>query len=421
MSESEDILKELVYRGIESDVLDYKSAMNFNTIPRSAKAKFARHCLALANTRGGHIVVGVSEDQSGHPSVYTGLTEEESRSFDPSVVGPFVNRYADPAIDFTIDRPIIDGKRYAIFTIRPFDTLPHVCSGGIEDSLQLGIFYIRTVDASSRPAYRASEIHGLIQRALRNQRESLARMLRGILYERDENTLDDSAKFHEEELHSRNFFVQRKGDRHGNDVLLGIQIRPEEYILSKHSLSEIRRGTDSALENLEYSAPDFDSTPLRKEAYFTNTSLRTMPEKTRLMWQIYQSGQIVFYSYPPLTGKAICFDSIPLQIHNLLFFAGQYYVALKQEKVQLHLDLFLENTEGKHLMSTDSHIQKILYNNSNTRECRIDSIHLHLFEPVCTIVEKYRSLAAQLTREIAERFNIRDAQIIENEVLSHWE
>ena len=246
-------------------------------------------------------------------------------------------------------------------------------------------------------------------------------MLRGFLYERDENTLDDSAKFHEEELHSRNFFVQRKGDRHGNDALLGIQIRPAEYMLSKHSLSEIRRGTDSALENLEYSAPDFDSTPLRKEAYFTNTSLRTMPEKTRLMWQIYQSGQIVFYSYPPLTGKAICFDSIPLQIHNLLFFAGQYYVALKQEKVQLHLDLFLENTEGKHLMSTDSHIQKILYNNSNTRECRIDSIHLHLFEPVCTIVEKYRSLAAQLTREIAERFNIRDAQIIENEVLSHWE
>ena len=69
MSESEDILKELVYRGIESDVLDYKSAMNFNTIPRSAKAKFARHCLALANTRGGHIVVGVSEDQIGRAHV----------------------------------------------------------------------------------------------------------------------------------------------------------------------------------------------------------------------------------------------------------------------------------------------------------------------------------------------------------------
>ena len=45
------------------------------------------------------------------------------------------------------------------------------------------MFYIRTSDASSRPAFRAVEMHALIQRALRNQREALGRMLRGILYE----------------------------------------------------------------------------------------------------------------------------------------------------------------------------------------------------------------------------------------------
>ena len=186
-------MRELVYRAVESDTLDYKAAFCWTRMSRVQRAKIVRHCLALANTRGGHIVIGVGEDASGHPSVYQGLTREESRSFDPSTVGPFINHYVEPPIDFTIERPLIDGKRYAVFVIRPFRSLPHVCTCAIENELQTGVFYIRTTDASSRPAYRAIEMQGLIQRALRNQREELGRMLRGILYENRANTENGSA------------------------------------------------------------------------------------------------------------------------------------------------------------------------------------------------------------------------------------
>ena len=105
-------LEELVKRGVESEVLDYKSAMNWNLMSRPARAKIIRHCLAMANTKGGSVVIGVGEDQSGHPSDYQGLSDEEVHSFDPSTVGAFINRYVDPPIDFTIERPEIDGKRY---------------------------------------------------------------------------------------------------------------------------------------------------------------------------------------------------------------------------------------------------------------------------------------------------------------------
>ena len=205
-------MRELVYRAVESDTLDYKAAFCWTRMSRVQRAKIVRHCLALANTRGGHIVIGVGEDASGHPSVYQGLTREESRSFDPSTVGPFINHYVEPPIDFTIERPLIDGKRYAVFVIRPFRSLPHVCTCAIENELQTGVFYIRTTDASSRPAYRAIEMQGLIQRALRNQREELGRMLRGILYENRANTENGSAadEFREAANHAVMFFKRRK-------------------------------------------------------------------------------------------------------------------------------------------------------------------------------------------------------------------
>ena len=175
--------EELIYRQVESDTLDYKAHQSWNDMSAAARGKFIRHLAAFANTDGGYLVVGVGEDASGCPCDYTGLTAEESRSFDPSAVGAYINRCVEPPIDFSLERPIVRGKRYAVFVVRPFTDLPHVCTRGIENELQTGVFYIRTQDASSRPAHRAAEMHHLIRRALRNQRELLAKMLRGILYE----------------------------------------------------------------------------------------------------------------------------------------------------------------------------------------------------------------------------------------------
>ena len=52
-------MRELIYRGVESEELDYKAAMSWTAMSRAARAKIVRHCLALANTKGGYIVIGV--------------------------------------------------------------------------------------------------------------------------------------------------------------------------------------------------------------------------------------------------------------------------------------------------------------------------------------------------------------------------
>ncbi len=272
--------RELIYRAVESDTLDYKSPLNWNTLPRSGKAKFVRHCLALANTKGGHVVVGVSEDEAGRPVVYTGLTPEESKSFDPSNVGPFINRCVEPPIDFTIERPVIDGKRYAIFVVKPFSQQPHVCALGIADELQTGVFYIRTTDASSRPAYRATEIHALIQRAMRRQRELLSRLLRGLLFENRQNPeLDSINRFDEETLHSRSFFRRRAAAAAPADYFLEITAHPAQYRSDFFTRPE--------LENALHQLPEFAET---SEWYGANTSWRRLDETAGNLRQFYRSG-----------------------------------------------------------------------------------------------------------------------------------
>mgnify|MGYP000114474638 CR=1 FL=1 len=273
---------ELVHRGVESDVLDYKAALCWTKMTRQAKGKIVRHCLALANTKGGCIVIGVGEDASGHPSVYMGLSREEVHSFDPTTVGQFVNRYVEPPIEFTIERPVVDGRRYAIFMVRPFRTLPHVCTSSIEGELQTGVFYIRTPDASSRPAYRAIEMQMLIQRALRNQR--------GILYENRMSAEEASdEEFKAAVANAAVFFKRRKNPPAGvPSLLVNLTVTPPSFHSEAFSLSALRRAVDAALPSLP--TPEFlDSDELRK-AYVTNTSLRALSRKEPRMWQVFKSG-----------------------------------------------------------------------------------------------------------------------------------
>ena len=72
---SQELLGSVVRRGIESDELDYKAAQSWTELPKSGRGKIVRHLIALANTKGGYLVIGVGEDRAGKPAVYTGVTD----------------------------------------------------------------------------------------------------------------------------------------------------------------------------------------------------------------------------------------------------------------------------------------------------------------------------------------------------------
>lgn len=398
-------LAELVYRGVESEYLDYKSALNWTRMSRVAKAKIVRHCLALANTKGGCIVIGVGEDASGHPSVYTGLTPEEAHSFDPSTVGPFLHHHVEPAIDFTIERPVIDGKRYAIFVIRPFATLPHVCSCGIENELQTGVFYIRTSDASSRPAYRAIEMQQLIRRALRNQREELGRMLRGILYEnRNVATVSGGGSaedaFQPQLEHDRIFFRRRKAPpADGTSLLWDFAVIPSDYREERYSLSTIRNTFHEVWPSFA-AAKYLQATELEK-CYLTNVALRSFPEKELYFWQFYKSGLFHLLGWLPMPAGALPWHQLGGIIAGTTGLLGKIYAELGMLDEMLTIRIRVDNTEDTFLELPSG----------KRFECRIPEIEISMRRSAADLASGAVEHAARLAREVAERYNVPEDEL----------
>lgn len=391
--------KSIICRGIESDELDYKAAQNWKLLTRAGRAKFVRHCIAMANTKGGYVVVGVGEDAAGQPALFTGLTKEEAHSFDPTDVGNFINRFADPAVDFTLERPVVDGKRYVVFVIRPFRALPHVCTSSCENELALGTFYIRTADASSRPAYRSSEMHALIQRTLRNQREMLGRMIRGILYEDPtfQSERQQSSRFEEEIKHTRDFFSKRRVNPPESNFRLMLTVQPPEYIAEKFSLSELQMHLQEAFVLL------LDAVFIQPEeirnAYFTNVSLRSFSGDRTRLWQLYQSGLFCFSAVFPYE-KGISYLFLVHFFSEAISFLARLYGSLGYSAELLSVQLSMRNTENVPLIETPS------ANRNFEFICRIPEISLHLERTAADLSSAPTEHAVTLIRKVCERFNL---------------
>lgn len=395
----------IIYRGVETESLDYKAAQNWLHLSREGKAKFVRHCLALANTKGGYLVVGVGEDEAGKPSRYTGVTPEQAKSFDPTAVGDFVNRFADPAVDFDIVRPTVDGKQYVVFVVRRFSMLPHVCGKGCNSELQQGVFYIRSPEAASRIAYRSSEIHDIVQRALRNQRAMLGRMMKGILYGGREETSADESK--------RNFAAQQDDSRKAAAGLcpafrdrdggcyLEVSVNPSDFARDRFTLSEVRQAVEEAV--VAFSGCPFLQSEGMDRSYLTNVSLKFFDTDTGQFWQCFQSGLFHFMETMDRDRPEIEYEQVLRKLAGAAAFIASYYSELGYEDEVLNMRFTCAGVENLHLGGIAAVGRR---RKKGGFVCRIPVIDV---KKRCSAAEIYGGVpdfAADLVVEVCERFNV---------------
>lgn len=398
--------QEIIYRGVETQELDYKAAQHWGKLPRVGKAKFARHAMALANTRGGYIVVGVGEDENGNPTDYQGLTEAQLRSFDPSIVGQFINLYADPSIDFDIARPRVDGKYYAVLVVRRFGGLPHVSSDHCGDELQQGAFYIRTPDARSRPAYRASELQAIIQRALRNQREVLGRMLRGVLYEGRQFAEPDAEQQFQKQLQASTEDCRRRlGPRRMNGYIsLVLTAYPDEYGSEAWTLSDVR----SAVENIALPIPGLLPLPGvgEGEAFVTNRSFTgrfVHPDGGRFhFFEAFQSGllhHVLSTGERKRKGAELSYRRLVPLIGTAVRAIGEFYENLGVEDDLITFTIGLANVRECRLVDIEG-------NGPEPHICHISDIFVRKRRTSADLVAGTMEHTAKVVREVCERFNL---------------
>jgi predicted HTH transcriptional regulator len=79
----------------------------------------------MANTRGGFIVIGVSEQPAGYS--FDGVSSDQAETFDTTRVNRFLQTYADPPINALLRKVSHDGKVFVIIEVPAFPDTPHIC------------------------------------------------------------------------------------------------------------------------------------------------------------------------------------------------------------------------------------------------------------------------------------------------------
>lgn len=391
--------EELVFRGVESDELDYKAPMSWTEMSRAAKGKIVRHLTAFANTKGGYLVIGVGEDSSGNPVLRNGVSLREAGSFDPTPVGNFIAHHIEPTIDFTIERPVIRGKKYVIFVVKPFRSVPHVCCNPIEGELQAGVFYIRTKEASSRPARRAIEMQSLIRRAMRNEREQLGRMLRGILYE--SRLTGGAERVFADTIEDSTIYFKRR-TRDGAFPILRFTVEPQDNLvkLSKNELSSLVEAAWRLKPGTGFIADG------ELQANFTPGSLRYLSPERMKMWQLFDNGLFCYFINSGKLNTSYQFERVVNFCVEAIDFTARLYAELEWAEQLLTLQVAIINADNMSLCTGEDEAFHVKNNTVSVEICR----------SAADLASGRENHAASLVRRLGEAFHLPDFRV--NEFIS---
>jgi hypothetical protein len=169
----------ILQRGHESKDFDYKSASGWNEADKKACCELVKDVLAIANTKGGFIAIGVSELSTGFS--FDGVTPAQAESFDTTRLNNFLQRYADPPINALLRKIRHDGKLYVMIEIPAFPDTPHICKKEYPGVLTAPTLYVRTDSNESAPIRSAADFKVVVERAVRNRGDALLASFRSIL------------------------------------------------------------------------------------------------------------------------------------------------------------------------------------------------------------------------------------------------
>ncbi len=174
-------LTPIVKYGHERPDLDYKMSVNWDEWPNADKASLIRDMMALANSDvPGYIVIGATDD-GGVVRSYDGLSDSEIESFDPSKIADKMKRYADPEVHFEVYKPIVDGKRYVVVRVLPFQTVPHICRMSYASILEEAAIYVRGEGARTIKVPSAEYMRRLVDLAIQTSTDVLVDRIRRLV------------------------------------------------------------------------------------------------------------------------------------------------------------------------------------------------------------------------------------------------
>jgi hypothetical protein len=178
-ADSPNELIEILRRGHEAKDFDYKASAGWDEADKKSCCALVKDILAMANTTGGYIVIGVSETPAGYS--FDGLSDEDADSFDTSRLNRFLQNYADPPINALLKKVVHLGRVFVLIEVPPFTDTPHLCQKDYPGVLTVPSLYVRTDNNESAPVKSPADFKLVIERSIRNRSDALLASFRAIL------------------------------------------------------------------------------------------------------------------------------------------------------------------------------------------------------------------------------------------------
>jgi hypothetical protein len=166
-------------RGYESKTLDYKGPCKWEESDKKACCEIVKDILAMSNSGGGYLVIGVSE--TGENFQFVGLSSEELQSYETSRINRFLQNYVDPPINCIVVKEQIDEQIFVVIEIPGFMETPHLCQKEFPGVLKPSGLYVRTDNNESALVQSSADFRKVIERAVRNKEDQLLESFRAIL------------------------------------------------------------------------------------------------------------------------------------------------------------------------------------------------------------------------------------------------
>ncbi len=154
------------------------------------KAVIAKAAIALANSGGGTIAFGVSEDNSAGGRLICEPMPKELSRYTSDAISSAINKYADPDIDFNLEfeNHPDTGKEYAFVEIADGMQQPVFAKKSFDGVIKKFACYVRKPGPKSEEPSTAQEWRDLLNRCVRANRDSLLDSFRAIIDGRPVNT-----------------------------------------------------------------------------------------------------------------------------------------------------------------------------------------------------------------------------------------
>lgn len=408
-------IEQIIMRGYESKTLDYKGPCKWSEGDKKACCELVKDILAMGNTGGGYLVIGVAESQGGFD--YIGLSDEQLSSFETSRINRFLQQYSDPPINCIVVQAKINSQTYVVIEIPGFMETPHLCQKDFPDVLKSAGLYVRSDNNESALIRSSSDFRKVVERAVRNMQDRLLESFRAILTSSNQN-LEEHRRSEQYEielseavkagtaatLYSEGIYGENKYDGYREFWCYPLKYTLDRYLLSQlHSVSK-SASTDHRGEPFLYYGNNREDKPFAIDGGIEAKSryVDFAGQDRADYWQFRQNG--LFYQR-----RLMWEESLPEQ-RVMQFIETALYAA---EGLRTMINLFdniVETNEevkvGIRIMGTKG--RTLVSNSGPLRMPYISKMPSIMFEKIRTLADWRAGLVdhtLEITGYISERFN----------------